>query len=200
MKEFLEDNSKSHFETKRFAGLGTTLKVEKIDNLVIPTKGVRFTAAASFTKNINQDRQFFNFAGDLYVYIPIFKRFVLSIKNGTAGVTGDPEFYQMNYIGGRKLRGYRRERFWGNYEFHNNNELQYLFDMRSFLFNGKAGVLAFADQGRVWLNGESSSLWHYGYGGGILFCPFNKVYISLMYGRSRENSRIFHVDIRRSIK
>jgi hemolysin activation/secretion protein len=99
---------------------------------------------------------------DLHFYFPLSNRFVLAIKNGFANVTGDPEFYQLNPIGGRKLRGYRRERFWGNTTYYNNNELQYLFNFKSFLFNGKAGLMAFADQGRVWLKNDKSDIWHYG--------------------------------------
>ena len=137
---------------------------------------------------------------DLHFYFPLSRKFVLAIKNGVGNVTGEPEFYQMNPIGGRRLRGYRRERFWGNTAYYNNNDLQYLVNFKSFLFNGKAGLLAFFDQGRVWLNGEESNTWHYGYGGGIILAPFDKIYISVMYGASPENKSIFHLELRRSLK
>jgi hypothetical protein len=74
--------------------------------------------------------------------------------------------------------------------------LQYLFDMRSHLFNGKMGVLAFADQGRVWKKGEHSDAWHYGYGGGIIVVPFHKLYFSMQYGISTER-RTLHLELRR---
>ena len=50
--------------------------------------------------------------------------------------------------------------------------------------------MAFADQGRVWLKGEHSNTWHYGYGGGLILAPFNKIYIAAMVGTSPENKRI----------
>jgi hypothetical protein len=201
LKDFLNGSvTENFFETKKFMGLGASLKLQNIDDMVVPTKGTRFTASAAYTKNINQPNDFFNFGGDLHFYFPLSNHFVLSIKNGVATTTGDAEFYQLNAIGGRKLRGYRRERFWGNTAYYNNNELQYLINVRSVVFNGKAGLLAFADQGRVWLKNEKSNTWHYGYGAGVLVAPFNKIYIALMYGVSPENTRIFHLDLRRTLK
>jgi hypothetical protein len=201
IKDFLQGNiNEDYFKTKKFAGLAASLKLQAIDDEVIPTKGYRFTAAATYTKNIQAPADFFSTAGDLHLYIPFSRKFVLAIKNGFANVSGNPEFYQLNSIGGRRLRGYRRERFWGNTAYFNNNELQYLFNFKSILFNGKAGLMVFADQGRVWLNNEHSNVWHYGYGGGLILAPFNKIYIAVMYGTSPENKRIIHLDLRRRIK
>ena len=201
MKDFLQGNfDEDYFKTKKFAGLSVAFRLQKVDDQIVPTKGYRFTAGAAYTKNIQAPSDFVSSGSDLHFYFPLSNRFVLSIKNGFANVTGDPEFYQLNPIGGRKLRGYRRERFWGNTTYYNNNELQYLFNFRSFLFNGKAGLMAFADQGRVWLKNEKSDTWHYGYGGGVILAPFNKIYIAVMMGTSPENNRIFHLDLRRTLK
>jgi len=200
VKDFLNGNSGTNFTTKQFAGVGALVELHGLDNELIPTRGIRLTADASYIKNINQSNHLFKYGGDLHLYIPILKNLALSVENGAASVAGEPEFYQLNAIGGRKLRGYRRDRFWGETVFHNNNELQYLVDIKSFLFKGKAGIVGFADQGRVWLKGEHSSIWHYGYGGGIILCPFNKAYISVMYGLSKESNGIVHLDFRRSLK
>ena len=201
IKDFLQGNiDEDYFKTKKFAGINASLKLQKINDQVVPTKGYRLTAAATYTKNIQSPADFFSTAGDLHLYFPFHRNFVLAVKNGFANVSGNPEFYQLNPIGGRRLRGYRRERFWGNTAYYNNNELQYLFNFKSILFNGKAGLMLFADQGRVWLSDEHSNVWHYGYGGGLILAPFNKIYIAVMLGTSPENKRIFHLDLRRSLK
>ncbi|HUQ67321.1 MAG TPA: hypothetical protein VM101_14255 [Flavitalea sp.] len=201
MKDFLNGNFvKEYFTTKKFAGLNTSVRLQKIDNLVIPAKGYRFTAAATYSRNIQTPADFVSTAGELHFYFPLSRQLIFAFKNGVATVSGHPEFYQLNQIGGRTLRGYRRERFWGNTVYYNNNELQYLFNLHSFLFNGKAGFMAFADQGKVWLKGEDSKTWHYGYGGGIILAPFNKVYIAVMHGTSPENKSIFHLELRRTLK
>jgi hypothetical protein len=201
MKDFLRGAiEEDYFKTKKFAGISANLKLQQIDDQVLPTKGYRFAAAASYTKNIQSPADFVTTSGDLHFYFPLFHKFVLAIKNGLANVSGNPEFYQLNAIGGRRLRGYRRERFWGNTAYFNNNELQYLFNFRNILFTGKAGLMVFADQGRVWLDDERSDVWHYGYGAGIILAPFNKLYIAVMYGTSPENKTIFHLDLRRTLK
>jgi hypothetical protein len=201
MKDFLQGNfDEDYFKTKKFAGLGASMKLQKIDNQVVPTKGYRFTASATYTKNMQAPADFFSTAGDLHLYLPFSQKFVLAIKNGFANVSGNPEFYQLNAIGGRRLRGYRRERFWGNTAYYNNNELQYLFNVKNIVFNGKAGLMVFADQGRVWLDNDNSNVWHYGYGGGFILAPFNKIYLAVMYASSPENKTIFHLDLRRRLK
>jgi hypothetical protein len=201
LKDFLQGNADpDYFKTKKFAGINASLKMQQIDDLVVPTKGYRFTASASYTKNIQSPADFVSTAGELHFYFPLSRKFVLAIKNGIANVSGNPEFYQLNAIGGRRLRGYRRERFWGNTAYYNNNELQYLFNFRNVVFSGKAGLMLFADQGRVWLDKERSDVWHYGYGGGIILAPFSKIYIAVMYGTSPENKSILHLDLRRTIR
>ena len=122
----------------------------------------------------------------------------MSVENGGATVIGEPEFYQLNSIGGSNLRGYRRDRFWGETIFYNNNELQYLFNAPAGLFKGKLGVTAFIDQGRVWKKGEISEKWHHGYGGGIIVVPYRKIFLGLQYGISNERRGI-HVEFRRSL-
>jgi hypothetical protein len=201
IKDFLGGIAdEDYFKTKKFAGISASLKMQQLDDQVVPMKGYRFTAAASYTKNIQSPADFVSTAGDLHFYFPLSRKFVLVIKNGLANVSGNPEFYQLSSIGGRRLRGYRRERFWGNTAYYNNNELQYLFNFKNVVLSGKAGLMLFADQGRVWLDKERSDVWHYGYGGGIILAPFSKIYVAVMYGTSPENKSIFHLDLRRTIK
>ncbi|MBL7697400.1 MAG: hypothetical protein JNK79_04560 [Chitinophagaceae bacterium] len=201
IKDYLRGTvNNQYFDTKKFLGVSAGLKLQKVDNEVLPTKGVRFTTSAAYTKNISDPKQSYSIGSDLHVYLPLSNHFVLSVKNGAANISGEPEFYQLNPIGGRRLRGYRRERFWGNTAYYNNNELQYLFNFRSFLFNGKMGFFAFADQGRVWVKEEKSDTWHYGYGGGLILSPFNKIYVAASYGISPENKGIIHLELRRALK
>ena len=88
--------------------------------------------------------------------------------------------------------------FGGETMFHNNNELQYIFNVENKFLKGKLGLLAFVDQGRVWKKGEQSDLWHYGYGGGIMVVPYHKLYFSVQYGISHERSGV-HFEFRRSL-
>jgi outer membrane translocation and assembly module TamA len=56
--------------------------------------------------------------------------------------------------------------------------------------NGKIGLVAFIDDGRVWLPDENSNKWHVGYGGGLLIAPFNFAFFDVTYGISKESTPI----------
>lgn len=186
------------YDAKRFAGFRTEILLQRLNDLLLPTKGIAFSGAITHIRNLTQRKLVTNFSAYTRVFVPFGNHLVLSVENGAATLFGEPEFYQYNNLGGNLLRGYRRGRFWGETVFHNNNELQYLFNAPSGLFKGKMGVLAFADQGRVWKKGEQSDLWHYGYGGGVIIVPYQKIYVSVQYGISHERKG-FHFEFRRSL-
>jgi hypothetical protein len=160
-----------------------------INNEVIPTKGFSFNAGARYTQNLDEkDRNFMRYDAVATGYIPLSRVISLVIHGGAATVDGDPEFYQLPTLGGgASLRGFKRERFYGKTVAYNQNELRFLWDFKSIFFNGKAGIIGFYDQGRVWQPGEISDTWHSGFGGGIMLVPFNKFAITVAYGVSPED-------------
>lgn len=186
------------YEAKNFAGISGGLVLQRLNDLLLPTKGIIFSSGIIYTKNTGEPRAFGTYNADVKFYLPFFNRFVLVMENGVTAVRGKPEFYQLASIGGNELRGYRGERFWGQTAFHNNNELQYLFNSPLKIFKGKMGLTAFADQGRVWLDGETSHTWHRGYGGGVLLAYQNKLYASAQIGISNERTG-FHFSFRKSL-
>jgi hypothetical protein len=200
VKEFAP-GIKTLFDKQEFAGGVVTINAQNLDNPIVPTKGVEFMGSASYTDNVNKNNRNVNrYEGTFNFYIPIFKHLVLASRSGGATLSGTPEFYQLNSIGGSdNLRGYRRDRFWGKTAFYNANELQLLFNFRSHIFNGKAGIFGLYDEGRVWQPGEESNSWHTAYGGGILFAPFNKFMLSLAYALPKDEDANFHVRFVRPI-
>jgi outer membrane translocation and assembly module TamA len=96
-------------------------------------------------------------------------------------------FYHLPRLGGADdLRGYRRERFYGQTSFSNSNELRFITNLRSYVMNGKIGLSVFYDQGRVWQPGENSDTWHTDYGVGFYLAPFNAILANIAYGISKE--------------
>lgn len=171
-----------------FAGVQASYATHHVNDSVLPTKGYAFFANAAYTHNLNDDaKSFARFAGDLHLFVPLISKFSLAIRVGSKTLTGDPEFYQYNFIGGgQTLRGYRRERFWGKTTFYNSNELRYISKVKSYLFNGKAGLVAFFDNGKVWMPSQKSSTLHTGYGGGVVLSPYNKIAADITYSISEE--------------
>ena len=96
------------------------------------------------------------------------------------------------------VRGFIRDRFRGKTSFYNSNELRFITNFRSYIMNGKIGLVAFYDEGKVWMPSQTSKTWHTGYGGGILFSPFNIMLFDVTYGISKED-KLIQVRVRKKI-
>ena len=188
------------YKPKSFAGIQTDYSYSMTNDPIVPSRGADFFSSLVYVRNLqHKDSSFLNLSASFNTYFQLSPKFIFVFRGGAATLAGHPEFYQYNAIGGsQKLRGYRRTRFMGKTSVFNNNELQWVNRFRSRLFNGKAGLVAFYDIGRVWMPGESSSKWHPGYGGGILLAPFNRISATLTYGFSSELS-LFHIRINKVI-
>ena len=181
------------FDWKQFAGGKLGYSFVRVNDPIVPSKGINFTAGASYTKNLKgaSNKKFTNISSGLSFYLPLFRPFSLAIKTGAAHQSGEPEFYQVNNIGGYyTVRGYPRYRFYGETIFYNQNELRWIPSVKGRIFNGRIGLVALFDQGRVWQPGEISDTWHHGIGGGLVLVPFNKVSATVTYTVSDENRMV----------
>jgi hypothetical protein len=180
------------YRKEQFAGGQLIYNFHTLNDSIVPTKGITFTTSATYQQNLkDQARTVGNYQGQLNMYVPLISKFSLGIRVGGETVRGTPEFYQHAQIGGgQTLRAFRMGRFWGRSSFYNSNELRFINDVNSYLFNGKAGLVGFYDLGRVWMPNEKSDVWHTGYGGGLLLAPFNKLMAIVSYGISRDESLI----------
>jgi hypothetical protein len=180
------------FGSRPFAGIEAAYHFHKTNNDRFPTAGVDFMLAADYIHNLKEtDRSFANVASALSVYVPLGKYFSIASRAGGAALTGNADFYHLNKIGGSvNLRGYERERFSGKTTFYNNNEIRWVTNTKSYLFNGKIGLLAFYDVGRVWQPLETSTKWHEGYGGGLILIPFDRIALTGTLATSVEGNFI----------
>jgi outer membrane protein assembly factor BamA len=195
----LERSASSSSKWDTYTGVALNYTFADLDDAVVPRKGIAFSTGTAYTRSLQSERSINTYSGSLSFYIPISKQLGLAVRNAGATLTGEPKFYQLNSIGGSlNLRGYRRDRFRGRTAFYNSNELQWLFDFKSKVFNGKVGPVAFYDIGRVWQPDEQSSTWHSGYGAGILLAPFNRFSATVSYGISKEN-KVFHIKLSRNL-
>ncbi len=184
-------------ETNNYTGVQLTYTYFNVDDSVVPVKGITFYGNAAYTVNTSHAEFFQKYFCKAQVYVPLFNKFSLAIKGATATIAGNKnilnsaEFYEHAVIGGpESLRGFKRERFWGKTSFYNNNELRYITNIKTHMLNAKAGLLAFFDDGRVWIPNEKSNTLHTGYGAGIILAPFNKFCGTITYGISKESSLV----------
>lgn len=183
------------FKPNHYLGLHVTYSYLTLNDSIVPTRGFTFFANAGGYRNINQNDFFQNYSAKLQAYLALSGKFSLAIRSGVETIIGNSsiinnaQYYQHAIIGGPiQIRGYRTERFWGKASFYNQNELRYITDIHTHLMNAKAGLLAFFDNGRVWVPGEKSNILHTSYGGGILIAPFYKLSASVTYGISKESN------------
>jgi hemolysin activation/secretion protein len=119
-------------------------------------------------------------------------RVVFVFRFGGAANIGENEFFHANFLGFRtNLRGYRSNRFAGDFSFYQNTEIRIkMFNIKSYLLNGQTGFYLFNDLGRVWVTGEDSKKWHDGFGIGLWLTPFNFTALNVAYAHSVEEDMI----------
>ncbi|MBS1585978.1 MAG: BamA/TamA family outer membrane protein [Bacteroidetes bacterium] len=175
-------------EHRLFVGIKGGYTYQRVDDYILPQRGVMLYGGLGYTFNTyNSTRSFANYSGIAQVYIPLPAKLNLSIRAGASGIIGSPEFFQYVSTGGPlTIRGYRRDRFWGDLAFYNSNELRYITDIRIKKYTGKIGPVVFFDDGRVWARNQSSTTLHYGYGGGLFVSPMHLFTAYATYGVSPE--------------
>ena len=183
----------SVFNKKQFGGFEAGYMYNTTNGSLYPTRGFVINVGGGGLKNLAAtDSSFAKVSSSAAVYLPISNAFTFAMRAGGATVIGDPDFYHLNRLGGNmEMRGFERERFFGKSIFYTNTEIRWLTNTHNYFFNGKIGLVGFYDIGRVWMPGEKSSLWHAGYGTGLVLIPFNKVTLTAMYGLSKEGDNLF---------
>ena len=115
---------------------------------------------------------------DTYGRVPYFK----------AAFIGGGDFFS----GGATVRGFRAERFAGESSLYGNLDIRVMVGRAKLIVPGDFGFLVFGDIGRVFEDGDSSDVWHPGFGGGLWFAPLartNAIRISVAH--SDENTLFY---------
>ena len=185
--------TQADFGTKPYAGITVNYRFDKTDNLLQPQRGLRAEISAGWLRSLTGTNAYAPLAVNISGYWPISRnRLGLAIRIGGSTIFGQFEFFQANTLGGTSnLRGYPRNRYSGRSSLYQNLELRVrLFEFKSFLTRGQFGLLALSDNGRVWADGEASTRWHQGYGGGIWLAPFDLAILSAVGSFSTDGAFI----------
>ena len=165
--------AQAFYERKYFFGIDGIFRYASYDDVLSPTNGMRFNFNLGGRMNLQETNQIFGF---LETYLGFFRalsrnrRLVLNPRvEGKVNFRDDYEFYQAAMLGGDTgLRGYRNNRFAGESTFVSGTDLRYsLGRLRTGFVPLQVGIFSGYDVGRVWLDGENSSVWHDSYGGGL---------------------------------
>jgi hypothetical protein len=99
---------------------------------------------------------------------------VLALRVGGEKLFGRYPFEEAASLGGSdSFRGLPWQRYIGDASAYANAELRLLVVRNDRAFIPRVGVFGLGDFGRVFLEGESSSVWHTGVGGGVFLSLFD---------------------------
>ncbi|UBM61159.1 BamA/TamA family outer membrane protein [Candidatus Sulfidibacterium hydrothermale] len=178
-----------------YVGINALFNIDTRDNRILPQSGIYWkTEMRGYYSLESTGNNFIKTTSDLRFYVSFRKdpRVVFALRVGGAVNWGDYDFYYANFLGGKtNLRGFRSNRFAGDYSFYQNTDIRFkITNINTYILNGEFGIVLFNDVGRVWVNNESSKKWHDGYGAGLWLIPFKLSALTLNYNRSAEDSFI----------
>lgn len=179
-----------------FFALSVSFLFDNRDDRDFPYNGYYFKLYSNIYPDVLNNKDFFgklSFDGRSYLSSNYITDFTLALRTYSETAWGYYPFYKGATIGGKKtLRGFPRDRYVGDYSLMGSAELRFYLTKVFFLVPFKLGMNLFSDCGRVFLEGETSNLWHTSYGGGFWF-SFNKrmINFSINYAKSPETFRIY---------
>ena len=110
-----------------------------------------------------------------------------SLRAGGKHLWGDYPFFEAAYLDHRTVAGYTSNRFAGDASLYGGADVHVILGRTHHVVPGDYGLLAFADAGRVFLQGERSSTWHPAVGAGLFFAPFKRTsVVGVRIGRNDE--------------
>lgn len=182
----------SDFGRKKYTSLFVDYEFNTLDNLLFPRSGVRISTDARYVRNLEGSSDFVKLSFESSFFVSS-GRWTLALRSGgSTNLDNEYEFFQANTLGGMSnLRGYRRDRFAGKSSVFNNTEVRFkVSSFKGYVLGGQYGLLAFVDNGRVWMPDEKSNEWHYGYGGGVWVLIYKRLPLTATYGVSKEDRLI----------
>ena len=131
--------------------------------------GVRVVAEGFYVpKTLDATESFSGLDGSVSGFLGN-ERVLLGLRVGGRKLWGTYPFFESATLGGsHDVRGYDTNRFRGDSSLFANAELRVgLGRRKNPILPIRWSLIGYYDVGRVWLKGETSDQWHWGYGGGL---------------------------------
>lgn len=189
---FVGLDSNDVYAVKSYLGGKAGFQLNNLNDELFPTRGINWTTTFTQMQPLNDNSApLSKLESDMTVYasMSVPASWVTVLRVGAGRIFSDSlEYFQALTLGANNyLRGFRKNRFAGQGLAYASLEFRVkMFDSKSYVFPGQVGLVAFNDVGRVWLKGESSKRWHYAYGGGFYYVPYNMVLVSATIALSNE--------------
>jgi len=161
------------FDDHLYSNVDLAYEYSNYDLKVNPTRGMNFEINTGIYSQLNGGNKTHGYIVpkiEFYNSVSRNRKLVLkTMAQGHFNLGNDFEFFHAANLGAKTgLRGYRNERFSGNGALVFGGDLRYGFnDFKTGLLPIQIGVFTGYDIGRVWVNNESSEIWHDDVGGGF---------------------------------
>lgn len=182
------------FQNQQFAGAKIKYSFINADFLTLPTMGINFMIAGTWTANLHDSKRNFpslesslGFSHKLDANGKVVLATNFKVK---AIFNNNYEFYQGAVLGGDSdLRGFRNERFLGNTYYAQSTDLRWnLGKIRKSIIPLSYGILGGYDYGKVWLEDTTSNKWHHNYGGGLWINAVNFLTARVTYFKAPDET------------
>ena len=161
------------FDRNNYYGFEAGISFDSQNAMDFPTKSVLVALKGGFKQNIDISENNFGYVsftlGGGHKLIPSGDLVLATKAEFKTNIGDNYFFYHAPNIGGNNgLRGFRNDRFVGEYYFYQSSDLKVrLKRFVTSVFPMTLGTFGGFDYGRVWLDGEDSNKWHTSYGGGV---------------------------------
>lgn len=152
--------------------IGTGLTIDTRRSTLKAQNGFYIDLRGSYFPKVIVREAFTRLSGDIRAYLSarIGTEVTLALRAAGEKLWGEFPYFESAYIGGSgTLRGFSSQRFAGDASLVGNAELRVHLGKVKLIFPGQLGIFGLADAGRVFLDGESSTKLHTGFGGGLWF-------------------------------
>ncbi|MEP5254200.1 MAG: metallophosphatase [Winogradskyella arenosi] len=189
------------FDRQTYAGAEVNYGFKNRDDASFPTMGLDVGLTAGYKTNIDGGTTENKF-GYLKPHLAINHRLnksaslVLATKLGGEAIFGDDfELYHAAQLGGGdNLRGFRKERFSGQYSAYHTTDIRLLLGkLKTSFIPLKYGITGGFDYGRVWVEDDASDKWHNSVGGSFWVSGLESFTANLGYYGSSDGGRIAFV-------
>jgi hypothetical protein len=189
-------------------GVSTRFRFDGTDHRALPRKGVLVNASGRLYPSVADVTDTFGeIHGDVrgYLSTPNDRGVTLALRAGGQRVFGTYPFFESAFIGGKtpfslfepgggsSVRGLPAQRYAGDGSLYGSTELYLPITKAFLLVPGQLGVMGFYDVGRVWVDGETSSRWHHGAGGGVFFTTPGRHTLITAQVATSESSTTFYL-------
>ena len=189
------------FEQQTYGGLEMAFNYANRDKPGFPTLGFDFDITAGYKSNIDNssaDNSFGYVRSSIGLDHKLNRKgwLVLASQIGGEAILGDNfEFYHAAQLGGNfNLRGFRNQRFTGKYAAYQNIDLRCMLgSVRTSIIPLTYGVTGSFDYGRVWLEDDTSNVWHDSVGGSLWLSALGVATANIGYFNSTDGGRVVFI-------